>query len=47
MGGITRQIIGEINPNLKGEAYVNELNKKLSPEAIAKAEPKEQKVENC
>lgn len=43
-GGITRQIIGELaQSKTKGEAFEKEMAKKLSPESIAKEEPKTQK----
>lgn len=45
--GITRQLIGEIPTNIKGDAYVKALNEKLSPESIANASGQcEQKIKN-
>lgn len=41
MSGIVRRIVSEITKkDLRGEALKNELDKELSPEAIAKASPK-------
>ena len=42
MGNIVRQLIGEIPTNIKGKAYTETLNKKLSPESIANARPQTQ-----
>ena len=44
MGAITRQLIGEIDTKLKGQAYTKALNDKLSQANIAKATVKTQPV---
>lgn len=47
MSGISRQLIGEIPVNVKGDAYVKALNAKLSPESIANASGQcEQPIKN-
>lgn len=45
MAGITRQIMSEVaQSKTKGEAFVEELNKALSPESIEKAVVKTQSI---
>jgi len=39
MSGVKRIKIGEIDPKLKGEAYVAAVSAALSPESIANCDP--------
>jgi hypothetical protein len=41
MSGIKRIKIGEIDPSLKGEAYLAAVSAALSPESIANCDPSE------
>lgn len=44
-GAITRQIVGELaQSKTKGEAFEAEMARALSPESIAKEEPKTQEL---
>ena len=41
---IKQELIGRIDPKLKGDAYKREMEKVLSPESIANYKPQTQKL---